>query len=134
MAYICTKGINCKECEHFRYDEDNDRIACFAKVDEEFRAKLDVEITEFRNSYENKTKKEIYNDWYVISFYENYYELVANCICEIKTDIVRWLNSYRRPLAFLYDEWLSCDGSFSDAWDDMSDWVKQLFNEENDNE
>lgn len=64
MAYICTKEKKCKECEHFLYDEENDRMACFAEIDEEVRTKLDAEITEFRKSYEDKTKKEIYNDWY----------------------------------------------------------------------
>ena len=117
MAYICTKEKKCKECEHFLYDEENDRMACFAEIDEEVRTKLDAEITEFRKSYEDKTKKEIYNDWYVINFYENYYELLVNNICDIKTDVVRWLNSFRRPLAFLYDEWLSCDDCFSECWD-----------------
>ena len=85
MAYICTKEKKCKECEHFLYDEENDRMACFAEIDEEVRTKLDAEITEFRKSYEDKTKKEIYNDWYVINFYENYYELLVNNICDIKT-------------------------------------------------
>lgn len=127
MAYICTKEKKCKECEHFLYDEENDRMACFAEIDEEARTKLDAEITEFRKSYEDKTKKEIYNDWYVINFYENYYELLVNNICDIKTDVVRWLNSFRRPLAFLYDEWLSCDDCFSERWDDMVDWIENLY-------
>lgn len=127
MAYICTKGKKCKECEHFLYDEENDRMACFAEIDEEVRTKLDAEITEFRKSYEDKTKKEIYNDWYVINFYESYYELLVNNICDIKTDVVRWLNSFRRPLAFLYDEWLSCDDCFSERWDDMVDWIENLY-------
>lgn len=42
MAYICTKEKKCKECEHFLYDEENDRMACFAEIDEEVRTKLDA--------------------------------------------------------------------------------------------
>lgn len=67
------------------------------------------------------------NKTYVINFYENYYELLVNNICDIKTDVVRWLNSFRRPLAFLYDEWLSCDDCFSERWDDMVDWIENLY-------
>ena len=35
MAYICHKpqGTKCAECEHYRYDEENDRMACFAQQD-----------------------------------------------------------------------------------------------------
>lgn len=33
MAFICEKDIPCKECVHYRYDEDRQRMACFAAVD-----------------------------------------------------------------------------------------------------
>lgn len=35
MAYICHKptGTKCTECEHYRYDEENERMACFAQQD-----------------------------------------------------------------------------------------------------
>lgn len=57
MAYICTKEKKCKECEHFLYDEENDRMACFAEIDEEVRTKLDAEITVRKSqSFGNPTK------------------------------------------------------------------------------
>ncbi len=34
MAYICTREGNCAECEHFRFDEEEGRYACFAVQDE----------------------------------------------------------------------------------------------------
>lgn len=35
MAYICTKPRNyCKECPHYRYDDDYDAMSCFATLDE----------------------------------------------------------------------------------------------------
>ena len=49
---------------------------------------------------------------------------------EIGEDVICWLNKQKNPLEFLYGKWLSCDGNFSESWEDMSDWVKQLFNEE----
>lgn len=35
MAYICHKpaGTKCTECEHYRYDEEKERMACFAQQD-----------------------------------------------------------------------------------------------------
>ena len=36
MAYICYKPAgSCKTCPHFRWDEDRERMACWAKFDEE---------------------------------------------------------------------------------------------------
>ncbi len=35
MAYICTRNGNCKGCPHYRYDEDRERMACFAQWDEQ---------------------------------------------------------------------------------------------------
>lgn len=34
MAYICEKD-NCNICSHYRYDEDKDRMACWANYDME---------------------------------------------------------------------------------------------------
>ena len=34
MAYICTKKCGCRSCEHFRLDEEEGRMACFAEIDE----------------------------------------------------------------------------------------------------
>ena len=33
MAYICTKNGRCDGCDHFRYDKDEGRMACFAQQD-----------------------------------------------------------------------------------------------------
>lgn len=36
MAYTCYKPPgSCKTCPHYRYDDDDGRYACFAKIDEE---------------------------------------------------------------------------------------------------
>lgn len=36
MAYICYKPAgSCKTCPHCRWDEDRERMACWAKFDEE---------------------------------------------------------------------------------------------------
>ena len=34
MAYICNKTEKCQECEHYRFDPDEGRYACFAEQDE----------------------------------------------------------------------------------------------------
>lgn len=36
MAYICYKSAgSCKTCHHYRWDEDNQEMCCWAKFDEE---------------------------------------------------------------------------------------------------
>lgn len=40
MAYICNKpNGSCKTCGHYRYDEDENRMSCFAQYDEEYGIK-----------------------------------------------------------------------------------------------
>lgn len=34
MAYICNKKIKCKECRHYKFDEDYNEMACFVEQDE----------------------------------------------------------------------------------------------------
>lgn len=34
MACICTKKIQCKQCEHYRLDEEQGRMACFLEQDQ----------------------------------------------------------------------------------------------------
>lgn len=38
MAYICTKDIACIHCSHYRLDEDDERMACWAEIDEREKA------------------------------------------------------------------------------------------------
>jgi hypothetical protein len=91
------------------------------------KQKLNNEMTEFKKSYETMTPTQIYNDWYIICFYESYYEMLIHYtqVNEIQ-DILDWLNTYENPLGFLYSEWLSCDGAFCGLWDDMIAWLQDL--------
>ena len=34
MGYICNKNIKCADCEHYRRNPDEDRMFCYADVDE----------------------------------------------------------------------------------------------------
>lgn len=93
--------------------------------------KLDNEMQKFKKTYETMTPTQVYNDWYMICFYESYYEMLTYISddkdvyrgCE---DILDWLNTYENPLGFLYGEWLSCDGAFCCLWDDMIAWLMDL--------
>jgi hypothetical protein len=91
------------------------------------KQKLNNEMTEFKKSYETMTPTQIYNDWYIICFYESYYEMLIHYtqVNEIQ-DILDWLNTYENPLGFLYSEWLSCDRAFCGLWDDMISWIQDL--------
>ena len=96
----------------------------------ELQCKLEYEMQNFKTAYETMTPVQVYNDWYVIAFYESYYEMMIYYIEEKQyQDIFEWLNTFKNPLCFLYGEWLSCDGALCLLWDDMVAWLQDLKNE-----
>lgn len=96
-----------------------------------FLKTIDNEIKEFRENYASFLSPEaVYKDYYIIFFIESYFNMFFSTADEISEDVICWLNKQKNPLEFLYGKWLSCDGNFSESWEDMSNWVKQLFNEE----
>lgn len=88
------------------------------------------EIEEFRKMYEFSASSVTYNDWYVIGFKEEYYDMLTSMSDDLGEDIVRWLNKHKCPLDFLYNEWISCDSSFSHNWDKMMDWISCIYSEQ----
>lgn len=95
------------------------------------KQKLDNEMQVFRKSYETMESIQVYNDWYIICFYESYYELLSHVIGDDNSygdcqSMIEWLDTFENPLGFLYDEWLSCDGAFCGLWDDMIAWLYDL--------
>lgn len=44
MGYICNKNIKCADCEHYRRNPDEDRMFCYAEVDEKAFFSLDNAI------------------------------------------------------------------------------------------
>ena len=98
---------------------------------QELKQKLNNEMQKFKATYETMTPIQVYNDWYIIAFYESYYEMFEYCIEEEKyQDIFEWLNTFNRPLDFLYGEWLSSDGALCLLWDDMLAWLQDLKDED----
>lgn len=94
--------------------------------------KLNAEMAEFKKTYETMTPTQIYNDWYIIGFYEAYYELLLyindneDTYCGSQ-EILDWLNTFKNPFGFLYSEWLSADGALSYDWDDMFDFIEEVY-------
>ena len=95
--------------------------------------KLNNEYTEFMENTLKFEPMQIYNDWYTIMFYESYYEFIVYC-CDADEyaldEVIVWLNTFNKPLDYLYNEWLGCDGHFSCGWDDMCQWLKDLYKED----
>ena len=96
------------------------------------RDKLSREITEFRHSYNNMESIRIYNDFYIIGFYEEHYEMIMSDFIDdwFNDEELEWLCGFKNPLSFLYNEWLSCDGVFSHSWEDMIYWIQNIYREE----
>lgn len=94
---------------------------------------LQKEMQEFEDSYKNMSPTQIYNDWYIIGFYNEYYEMLTSRFVEdmsIYFEELDWLGTKDKPLRFLYDKWMSCDGSFSHNWDNMLDWMCLVYRED----
>lgn len=93
---------------------------------------LSNERNEFVQSYTHMDRQQIYNDWYIIGFYESYYELLMSDFveCEEYEEIFKWLCTFSQPLHFLYEEWLSADGAFNHDWEEMWDFVETVYKEE----
>ena len=91
--------------------------------------KVSVELQAFEKSYENMQPVQIYNDWYIIGFYNEYAEMLTSGYLDDLgyDDEIAWLLSFEYPLQHLFDEWLSADGAFSHDWDDMLDWLHLVF-------
>ena len=90
--------------------------------------KIKKEIEHFRDSYSKLDFKKAYDDYYKISFFESYYEMISTNFIDIECyeNEIKWLSSKTEPLKFLYDEWLNCDDAFSFDWDEMLDFIESL--------
>ena len=93
---------------------------------------LDGEIKFFRESYDEMTKAQAYNDWYIIGFFEEYYELLSCDFLDNRgvEDVLGWLATKESPLSFLYNAWMDSDGAFSHDWEDMLNWICSTYEEE----
>lgn len=91
--------------------------------------KITKEIENFRNSYKMLSVQQTYNDWYIIGFYEEYFEMLSTDFLDNRgaEKEIEWLTTLNKPLAYLYEEWMSSDGSFSHDWDDMFEFIHETY-------
>lgn len=96
------------------------------------KEKLDNEMREFKNSYRTMAAEQIYNDWYVISFMEEYYGFLTSDFVQNRFNEkeLAWMVSLEKPLDFLYDKWQGSDGTTHYDWDVMSDFVWSIYYDE----
>ena len=90
---------------------------------------VDQELKEFQESELQKSKEEIFQDYYKIHFFEMYADFFKNAVY----DYYELLLKIKCPLSFLYSKWLSSDGSFSEDWDDLKDFLDINFGSYKDN-
>lgn len=95
------------------------------KALEILRNNLDAEITNFRGSFSRMSYIEVYNSWYKIGFFEEYYEMLMCDYADehLSDNQAEWLAYAKTPLEYLYNLWLDCDGAMSHDWDDMIEWL-----------
>ena len=95
-----------------------------------FKENLNREIQDFRQSFKSMQPVDVYNSFYKINFYEEYYMLLVTDFIDEYAQILEWLSKLSYPLAFLYDKWLSCDDAFSGDWNDMMNFITNIYEEE----
>ena len=95
-----------------------------------FKENLNREIQDFRQSFKSMQPVDVYNSFYKINFYEEYYMLLVSGFIDEYAQILEWLSKFSYPLAFLYDKWLSCDDAFSGDWNDMMNFITNIYEEE----
>lgn len=104
----------------------------FEKIHLRLFEKIDKEMELFKASYAGLEDLKIYNDWYIIGFYESYHDMLS---CDFLNDKnaeeeILWLSEKEEPLAYLYNEWMDSDGEFSHNWDDMLDFIRTAYKED----
>lgn len=98
-------------------------------VYDQLREKILAELEEFQASYKDMEIIQVYNDWYIIGFYNSYADLfTSEHIGNFKfEEEAKWLLSFEKPLGTLYHDWLSSDGAMSYDWNDMISWVQDNY-------
>ena len=46
MGNICYRGTGCNSCPHYKYDEERENMACFAKTNEDFGLTKEIIVKE----------------------------------------------------------------------------------------
>ena len=118
------EGITFVKEDFFCNLEDDDIV-------ELFYTKIDSEMDRFRDSYKTMEYIQIYNDYYIIGFYETIHEiLTSDYVKDNYPEILKWLNTKENPLAYLYEKWMDMDGSFDFGWDENINWINILYRKE----
>jgi len=96
------------------------------------KEKLEHEMNEFKASYNDMSSTEVYNDWYIIGFHEAYYKLLTSDYFsdEVEPKTINWLANKKTPVSYLYEKFKSCDEEMSHSWDDMIDWIIDVYLDE----
>ena len=91
--------------------------------------KLDKEIEAFKKSYEVMTPIQVYNDHGIITFKEEFYNMLSNdtILNENIDDEIAWLVTIENPLQCLYEYWQTCSGDFNHDWYFMIDLLRDAY-------
>lgn len=97
------------------------------------KEKMENEMDEFRHSYDNMDKRQIYNDWHIIGFKESFYELLSDIFEEkpLSDKILAWLSNQDKPLDFLYNKYQdSFDALNFDSSEELLGFIEDLYSNE----
>lgn len=92
--------------------------------------KVMAELGDFKKNNLTKRPEDIYDNWYVIGFYEEYASLICDSdVIADDEEMVKWLLSKENILECIYDEWLyTSEYAFNHDWDDMYSFLFEMMN------
>jgi len=94
--------------------------------------KVSAELHEFDETYKSMEYMQIINDWYIIGIYNCYHDMLTSDYVKnsLSPNIAEWLLSKEKPLAFIYDDFISSDFYFSEIWDDLLEFITNAYEAE----
>lgn len=94
--------------------------------------KVTAELGDFKKNNLTKRPEDIYDNWYVIGFYEEYAGLICDSdVVADDAEMVKWLLSKENILEYIHNEWLyTSECAFSHDWDDMYGFLFEMMNKD----
>ena len=85
---------------------------------------------EFRCRMMQLSNKELYDNAYKIMVVESFAEMFCSAWLEgldFLEEPLKYFNQFDNVLEYVYLEWLSTDEYFTESWDEMAEWLYNLY-------
>lgn len=101
------------------------------ELEEKLQRRTNKNWKKFMEEETQKDTKEVFTDGYKISVITEMKNFLMSDapVHRLNKKIIKWLAYQNEPLDFLWEEWLSCDLPWSEDWNELIDWIENLYQE-----